>query len=187
MAHVSRSIPSCTAQLHTGAFCDAKSIHDAPFPICVKHAGELLRFLNSCMPADRESRIILAARDFDYHPETPRKSATAERGVVYYIRVGALIKIGFTADLRRRMNHYPPDSTLLACEPGDLALERKRHQQFTALLREAREWFEPAKVLINHIDAVSERYPLADFLPAKRSPTAVTDQYNRPRVRGQLR
>ena len=169
----------CTAQYASGNFCQSQSIEDAPFPICVHHAAKLMAFLNGVVPTENTDRLVTAVRDLDWHPTTPRKSATAGRGVVYYLRVGAHIKIGFTSDLRMRMHRYPPDSVLLACEPGDLALEKQRHQQFRPLLREAKEWFAPAKVLIDHIDAVSERHPLAQFLPAKRSPTPAVDKYGR--------
>jgi hypothetical protein len=172
----------CTALSSSGKFCDRESLPDAPYPICLEHAARLLRYLNSYLPHpdDRVGRILLAARDFDVNHAAPRKSATAGRGVVYYLRVGDKIKIGYTADLRQRMNTYPPDSVLLACEPGDLNLEQRRHTQFVKHRKVAREWFAPAPELMSHIDSVRAEHDLRQFLPPKRSPTRPVDKYGRP-------
>jgi hypothetical protein len=35
----------CTAQSRDGSFCDAPSIPEAPFPVCIPHAAELYRFI----------------------------------------------------------------------------------------------------------------------------------------------
>lgn len=50
--------------------------------------------------------------------------------VVYYARVGSLIKIGTTSDLRTRIMTYPPRTLLLAQEPGGEQLEAQRLDQF---------------------------------------------------------
>lgn len=180
MRHGSRAILSCTAQKDSGAFCDKPSLPDAPFPICIKHASLLLRYLNSAMPTGTEDRILLAARDFDFRPEVPRKSATAGTELVYYLRVGDKVKIGYTSDLRQRMNSYPPDSELLAVEPGDLLLERARHAQFARHLRIGREWFEPASEIMAHVAKVREQYELRQYLPPRRSPIEAQDKHGRP-------
>lgn len=63
--------------------------------------------------------------------------------VVYYMQVGELIKIGYTGHLRQRMAAYPPNSRLLATEPGNHVLEQRRHQQLAELLSHGNEWFRP--------------------------------------------
>lgn len=169
----------CTALTHKGKFCDYESLPDAPFPMCIKHAAMMLRYLNSYAPEGLEDRIILAARAFGQRPEVPRRSATAGRGVVYYLRVGANVKIGFTTDLRQRMHGYPPDSELLACEPGDYALEQRRHRQFIHHLRVGKEWFEPSDEVMAHVAEVRKTHALGQFLPPRRSPTPPRDKYGR--------
>lgn len=55
---------------------------------------------------------------------------TDTENVVYYLRTGPYVKIGFAASLARRMLAYPASSELLAVEPGDRDTERQRLQQF---------------------------------------------------------
>lgn len=180
MRHGSRAIPSCTAQKDSGAFCDKPSLPEAPFPICVKHASEILRYLNSCMPSSYEDRVILAARDFDFHHAVPRPSATAGTEVVYYLRVSDKVKIGYTSDLRQRMHSYPPDSELLAVEPGDKNLERQRHVEFTAHLKIGREWFHPVPEILAHAASLRQQHPLSNYLPPRRSSAPAVDRFGRP-------
>jgi hypothetical protein len=64
------------------------------------------------------------------------------------LQVGERLKIGYSADVKRRMRAYPPGSKLLAVEPGDLELERQRHQQFAGSRTDGREWFRPTPDLM---------------------------------------
>lgn len=77
-----------------------------------------------------------------------------EGEVVYYLRIGNLIKIGTTVDIIRRLRQYPPNVKLLGTEPGDARVERVRLEQFRHLLANGREWFTPAPDLIQHIKAL---------------------------------
>lgn len=156
MAHFSRAIPRCTAQKSDGSFCDRPSLPDAPFPICIKHAGLLLRYLNNYTPATQDDRIILAVRMMEQHreQETERKRINPPIETVYYVQVGNRIKIGYTTSLANRVRAYPPGSRLLAYEPGGLALEAQRHAQFGADLDAGREWFRPSEPLLAHIEQI---------------------------------
>lgn len=62
-------------------------------------------------------------------------------GVVYYLEVGELVKVGFSVRLADRMSSYPPGSVLLATEPGPKSLERTRHLELRNSLVRGREWF----------------------------------------------
>lgn len=76
---------------------------------------------------------------------------------IYYVQVGEQIKIGWTTNLHQRMRAYPPTARLLATERGTKTLERSRHQQFNEYLAHGREWFEPGKFLLEHIDRLIEK------------------------------
>lgn len=76
--------------------------------------------------------------------------AELARGWVYYLRVGDQVKIGFSSDVRRRLRSYPPGSELLAVEPGEKKLERRRHNEFAEWLVAGREWFQPSEQLLQH-------------------------------------
>lgn len=76
---------------------------------------------------------------------------------VYYMQVGNRVKIGFTTNLRTRMDAIMPEA-LLAVEPGDRAVEQARHRQFRDLrVAQNREWFRMADSLLQHIREVHAR------------------------------
>lgn len=91
--------------------------------------------------------------------------------VVYYLRRGDLIKIGWSGNLKARMRTLRPDE-LLAVEPGCMHIETGRHHQFATHrlpnTGDGDEWFSPAPELLGHIELIARMYPtpdLADLLP----------------------
>lgn len=76
--------------------------------------------------------------------------------VVYYIKVSKYIKIGTTKDVDKRLQNYPPDSELLATEPGGYNIEAMRHEQFAKYLAARNEWFEPGPKLMQHIEGLQQ-------------------------------
>lgn len=73
-----------------------------------------------------------------------------QHSIVYYIRRGALIKIGTTTRPANRFKDLVPDA-ILAFEPGDRRVETARHQQFEHL-RKGGEYFTPGRPLTQHIE-----------------------------------
>jgi hypothetical protein len=71
-------------------------------------------------------------------------------GIVYYMRIGNRVKIGWTGNLKSRMKSINPEE-LLATEPGTRDKERQRHKQFEHL-RVHGEWFAMEESLLSHID-----------------------------------
>ena len=95
----------------------------------------------------------------------------ADEGFVYYMRIGALIKIGYTADVRKRMGGYPPETVLLAIEPGTYQTEADRLSQFSKDLEWGNEWFSPSKQLSEHVLAVRRDHGIpAGFIYEYRKP-----------------
>ena len=147
----------CTAQLHGGGrFCDEPSLPDAPFPICARHARQAYEF--GC------SLVALAERDRWGPGRLPSPLSSEYASLlprtVYYLRVGDLIKIGSTGDLKQRMSTYPPNRTLLATERGNAVVERQRLAQFRAHLRHGNEWFDAtAPDLLAHIETLRSPEP----------------------------
>ncbi len=74
--------------------------------------------------------------------------------VVYYLRYDDRIKIGTTANPRRRLSAIRHDE-LLAFERGDRFLERRRHAQFADDRYPRTEWFRASAALLAHVDAVA--------------------------------
>lgn len=96
----------------------------ADLPICATHRDEVLK----------------VTRD---KARAKRTTGNGRKHVVYYLRVGDLIKIGYTFKLEQRLRQYPPDAVLLAVEPGDEELEKQRHHHLRHSLARGREWFHP--------------------------------------------
>ena len=87
-------------------------------------------------------------------------------GIVYFIRSGGYIKIGWTSNLDKRMKAYPPDTTLLAVMPGTRKDERAIHKRFAHLLTHGREWFPLAPQITEYIGQVTRQHgppPTVDF------------------------
>lgn len=70
--------------------------------------------------------------------------------VVYYLRLGARVKIGTTHQPRQRFAALPHDE-VLAFELGDRALEQQRHVEFAADRLGTSEWFALTRNLRAHI------------------------------------
>lgn len=169
----------CTAQLRTGAFCSNFAIPTAPFPICVKHAAKLYRFIRETMADVDQDKMAIEILATILTPAPPiwRKTVRAEhpkvvraehpkvnpdmkarlneQSVVYYVRIHDYIKIGTTTNLTQRLGTLRVnESEVLATEPGNKGLENIRLKQFAKFRIGRRENFVPAKKLLAHIDEV---------------------------------
>lgn len=83
-----------------------------------------------------------------------RRERLQHTPVVYYMRVGNRVKIGFTTNLTARVSQVMPEE-VLAIEPGGRLLEDVRHRQFAAL-RVTREWFRFEGPLAAHVSSLAE-------------------------------
>jgi len=73
--------------------------------------------------------------------------------VVYHLRFEDRVKIGTTAQPRRRLQTLWHDQ-LLAFERGDRLVERRRHTQFAADRFGRTEWFRLSDALASHIEGL---------------------------------
>lgn len=126
---------------------------DAPpqlvdLPICARHAQEVYLAVH-----DLAQRVTLQ----DRIAVAPRGSGRAKPGwgmrpgVVYFMRFGYLIKIGFSANLKQRIKDLRPDEVLLTM-PGTMQDEKALHERFRRL-RERNELFLPGPELTDFIEA----------------------------------
>lgn len=145
-------------------------------PLCTHHARIVYwSYDKRCYP-DNQTRTVnldvreanVAAREAaiaEGRVAAKRKRAAERPGTVYYILVGAHIKIGYTTNMYSRMRAYPPDSTVLGTEPGTKETEKERHQHFEAHRALGREWFKDVPEIREYIAENCEPWsPLA--LPA---------------------
>ena len=99
--------------------------------------------------------------DRQWREEQARIRSMTHPGTIYYLRVGDLIKIGFTVDFGQRMRSYPPNAVLLARHPGTRETERQMHHKFLHRLAKGREWFTPCEEIDRHVESVKETFAQA--------------------------
>lgn len=168
--------PQCTAALPDLRRCPvvpvAQAVKDGQ-SLCLEHYNCFLELkdLVAQAPGAREA-VDLAYRidrnsGSPIRPMTPAELAERERqiaakAVVYYIRIGSLIKIGTSANMIQRMMDLGPEE-ILATEPGSYRLERARHGQF-AHLRVHGEWFRAEPELRDHAALIRSQFgePVTD-------------------------
>lgn len=98
---------------------------------------------------------FLAAKDPTMWPnaEPPKRrdvTSVDAHGLVYFARVGELIKIGWTSNLQRRMSSLGADA-VFHTQPGTKHDERALHAMFNHLLVKGKEWFRSDPELLNFI------------------------------------
>jgi uncharacterized Zn finger protein len=122
--------------------------------LCKHHAAEFARSLASqlLMTEDENLDEELAQTLRSWEERLPADRTARNAPCVYYLRFGDRVKIGTTTNLALRLVAIPHDE-LLATEPGSLALEKQRHEQF-AHLRVRGEWFSHAGALADYIDSL---------------------------------
>lgn len=157
---------SCTIQRPGRTdFCDRPAISVLDFPICAKHAITTYLELSGLVEANQDNDIVRTLQLLEELDRKPKRRQPPRRKlptagpldgepVVYYILVDGLVKIGQTKDIGQRLRAYPPSSHLLATEPGDITLERLRHEQFAEHLKHGREWFTPGPSLRAHVESL---------------------------------
>lgn len=152
----------CTVSKDYRTFCGNTCIPDAPIPICYEHAGDLLAFMRDAFDEIVNNLGNIGVRYLAHMSSSIERQAQVRRelkesaGVVYYVRVGDLIKIGTTTNLKARVASYPPGSQLLATERGGLDVEAARLAQFDGCLAAGKEWFMPSPRLLAHIESLKQ-------------------------------
>lgn len=115
----------------------------------------LHEYLDGADPARIATRERMAARRAALEAEAEARS------VVYYVRIGSSVKIGYTAHLRQRMADLRIDDVgeaLLAIEPGGRSVEAARHREFAQHRLGRRENFVPVPRLVAHIEDVRREH-----------------------------
>jgi hypothetical protein len=90
----------------------------------------------------------------ELHTEAEFQNFADPTGVVYFIKRGDEVKIGFTNDLAKRLTNLRTATTepmeVILTIPGTLKLEGYFHEKF-ADLRIEREWFHASEPLLNFV------------------------------------
>lgn len=92
-------------------------------------------------------------------------------GWIYYLHTDGKVKIGYSADVTKRLRAYTPGFELLAVHPGTPDLEKRIHRDFDAHRVAGREWFRPADEILDHCAKVrTEHGDPKRFAPKVRDP-----------------
>ncbi len=160
---------TCIKPLARGV-CGAPVPADAPMPLCMADLAAAWDYCrdkiyheqnerDADFQAAREKRVndlFIQSREAR---ETARRETAARlaspdvddpESVVYYIRFGDRIKIGYSRNLASRLRALPHDE-LLTVEPGAIGVEKRRHLQFADLWIIG-EWFRADPELLAHIE-----------------------------------
>lgn len=147
-------------------------------PICLDHALKIAEWVNNT--PDRDAALVIAERIVhkryqaerqQLHQEAIAASRGLQPGWIYYVLTDGKIKIGYTADITRRLRAYPPGSEILAVHPGTPDLEKLMHQRFGAYRVAGREWFRPDPEILDYCtQVVAEHGNPKRFAPKVRDP-----------------
>jgi hypothetical protein len=156
--------------------------HDRPnrrdstmeLPICDKHAAVVW---NQLVTYHRKSRALGAAiADVNEMVAARRKREdeadkvtfmAREDGHIYFIRLGGMIKVGWTRDLWQRVKSYGASAELLASYPATRSDETNLHRQLRPALAKGREWYEDGPIVAAFVAEVLDKYgepPAVDWL-----------------------
>lgn len=146
--------------------CNQPPLHG--IPLCEAHGAAVALYMQDHAESIERAAEIKHQREEEElyrfrqrHAEKIRKlnsTFKTDPGLIYYLRVGDKIKIGFTTDLEQRLRAYPPFAVLLATHPGTVKLEGQMHAKFCAHLIGGREWFAVSDQIMQHIENVRKEF-----------------------------
>lgn len=136
---------------------------DGAFPLCTLHALDVHASVKAYISEKADKRVR--------SPRGHKIKPMSEVGWIYYLRVGERIKIGHSIRLSQRLRNYPPDSTLLAVQPGSRADEQELHNRLATYCVRGREWYHPYPALLDHIATVVTTHgDPKPHIPTRRRP-----------------
>lgn len=151
----------CIAEDRHGNPCEKNSHENSSTFLCFDHAFEV--YLEVHREIGLNIRTLFQMMDKQAKKEAAGATAFekelalayAAQSVVYYVRIGDYIKIGYTENLTERLKALRVDKAdVMATEPGGREKEKERHQQFAHIRRGRRENFEKTPELLTHIAKV---------------------------------
>ncbi|MDQ1122424.1 GIY-YIG nuclease family protein [Microbacterium trichothecenolyticum] len=151
--------------------CPASAARDAPVALCTWHLAASVDWAASaegvtdllpspCIVCGSRLGVrwpsgwLCAVCEWRHGDPVDHELPPPRVDVVYYLRYEDRIKIGTTAHPRRRLAAIWHDE-VLAFEPGDRLVERRRHAQFAGERLGRSEWFHRSAALDIHVAAVA--------------------------------
>lgn len=157
----------CTALRHGKNPCqnEMKELYLGTIPLCVSH----LTPVKARLKEERDKGYRKCFSEFiDRRVEEQRQKVARPNSVVYFIKAGRRIKIGYSQSPEKRlaqirgghgciipMNLNTANAKIIATEDGGPERERELHKQFKHL-QNAGEWFWAAPDLNDYIKSISD-------------------------------
>jgi hypothetical protein len=151
----------CIATTPGGRKCAGYVLNGTPVSLCYDHAFQVYLNMHARVTGEMKGHFERLRRaELNIPLVDPLVTmAYEEQSQVYYIRIGEWIKIGYTANMRQRINSLRVEAKdILATEPGGRAKERERHLQFANIRQGRRENFERTADLLTHIGRVRREH-----------------------------
>lgn len=130
--------------------CEEQAWLAIELPVCQKHAARVHLAVDNLVPKTAAERRVVRTR-----------ATQAERGTVYFMQYGELIKIGFTTDLLSRLykiRGLGVQGKVLATMPGTRRDEKRLQMRFGEHWEHG-EYFRPAAPLMEFMDALRGTTP----------------------------
>lgn len=135
-------------------------------PICDVHAAVVwnqlvLLYANNPRFVEAIIDVNERTRQRDVAAVEERKAsnlANVNHGDIYFIRIGGLVKVGWTRNLWDRLKSYGASAELLVSYPGSRDDETNLHRQLRPALAKGREWYEDGAIITKFIDDALARY-----------------------------
>lgn len=168
-------VPGCMSQTTKRLSCDVE------FPICSSHAAAVWESIELDDERYRDDFItdaieaMVARRDV-IRAERAAAQAAAEaaedaewkaslrddlvEGDIYFIRLGDLVKVGWSSQLHKRLKSYGASAELLAHYPAFRSDETHLHQQLKPSRAKGREWYhDDSTIRLYVVQAVAKHGP----------------------------
>lgn len=101
---------------------------------------------------------MIAARQAREDVQAKADHMARQDGDIYFIRLGELVKVGWTRDLFQRVKSYGASAELLVSYPGTRDDETNLHRQLRPALAKGREWYEDGQIIAAFIAEALAKY-----------------------------
>lgn len=160
-------VPGCgdapySSDIYAARFRD----HHYALPLCRTHT--MTARTQAVYFAEKERDLAVAigtqvalyrqGRKDEADAEAKAQFMADRNGDIYFIRIGELIKVGWTRDMWSRLKSYGASAELLVCYPGTRDDETNLHRQLTPARAKGREWYHDGDVIAGFIEDALRLY-----------------------------
>lgn len=138
---------------------------DLELPMCHRHLGVAFKTavhtvgnVPEFIEAVVDINAAVAAREKSEDQAAQRAFMAREDGDIYFIRLGELVKVGWTRDLWSRVKSYGASAELLVSYAGTRQDETNLHRQLTPARAKGREWYEDGAIIAKFVDEALKQY-----------------------------